>query len=102
MFRSKQKPIIRTIKRGVSVFKINKLTPRDIVKRLSRRLKFRIEDLYNTHICAFFMCHKNAILQHDIEFYNNCLNDINVTKKEHPWVIAVGFEHAWCQIFRLP
>ena len=98
-FRPNQREETRTVKNG-SVF-ICKPTPRDIVLRLSKRIGFTIEKEYTTHICAFFMCHRDAITQRSVDFYKKCLYDLNEDETETPWVTGCGFEHAWCQIFNL-
>ena len=94
-WRENKPVVLRTIKNGSS--DLHTLPSKDSIKKCCEKHNINLPPQYTTQTCAFFICNKNAILNHNKEFYIKLKdwlleNDKNVYVLEHIWLLLFSYE----------
>ena len=91
------KPQIRTIHSGILPIDIN--IPKDSILTTTSLFNINLPTSYTTYVSAHFICTRQSITTHNIEFYNNLLYWVNNSDTYSTNKKGYIFEHIWTLIF---
>tara|TARA_B100001287_G_C22603998_1_gene491785 strand:+ start:191 stop:838 length:648 start_codon:yes stop_codon:yes gene_type:complete len=91
-WRRGHRPVLRTITNGIC--DLHTLPSKDSIKICCEKHGINLPKQYTTETCAFFICHKNSILNYEKKFYIKLLEWL-LSEDGNGYVL----EHIWKLIF---